>query len=308
MKRSILAALTAILLVEAGPVARAEPVEVVATTTDLGRLFGDIGGERVDCTVLCKGWQDPHYLQPKPSFAARMRKADLLAYIGLQLEVGYLPVLIESARNRELLLGASGNVPMARGITILEVPEGEVSRAQGDVHPEGNPHYWLDPRNLLIMAETAESSLIRVDPAGSAIYHQGKEELRRRLEAAIPLWEERMASHRGATVVCHHKQWEYLCRWLGLEVLDYVENKAGVPPSPRHLQDLVADMRHHEVGVILAADFVDLGAARRVAEETGATLVVLPASVEGEEGVETFEDLFSTLVERIAVALEGRAR
>jgi zinc/manganese transport system substrate-binding protein len=280
----------------------AREIRVVATTTDVGALYRRIGGEQVDVTVLCRGWQDPHYLQAKPSFAARMRRADLLAYVGLQLEVGYLPVLIESARNRNLLLGASGNVPMAEGITILEVPEGEVSRAQGDVHPEGNPHYWLDPRNLLVMAETVESSLIRIDPEGSEGFHERKEAFRRSLSERIPDWEERMAPLRGRRVVCHHKEWEYLCAWLGLEVLDYVENKAGVPPSPRHLQDLIADMRHHGVEVVMAANFVDPGPARRVAEETGARVVILPASVEGEEGIDEPEDLFEVIVERLESA------
>lgn len=304
LRRLLMLALLTICLLPSTS-APAQTLKAVATTTDVGELYRIIGGDRVELEVLCKGYQDPHYLQAKPSFASKMRRADLVSYIGLELEIGYLPLLLEASRNRNLVYGASGNVPLSVGIEVLEIPHGQVSRASGDVHPLGNPHYWLDPRNLRLMAETVEMSLVRLDPEGADEYHARKEAFLARLDEAIVEWELRMAPHRGKQIVCYHKQWEYLTNWLGLSTLDYVENKAGIPPSPRHLSELVANMAHHRIPIILSANFVDDSPTERLAEDTGAMPLILPASVGGEDGVDDFFMLFDLLTARLDAAFRA---
>ena len=152
----------------AGPAAAR--LRVVATTTDIAAVFRAVGGDDVEVEAIARGYQDPHYLEAKPSYIVKLRRADALAYVGLELEVGWLPLLIEGARNDELLLGRRGNIPMSVGIEILEIPTGEVSRAEGDIHPLGNPHYALDPRNFVVMAEAAGNELARLDPERSESY------------------------------------------------------------------------------------------------------------------------------------------
>lgn len=279
----------------------AKEVRVITTTTDLAEVLRTVGGDRVRITTLCKGYQDPHYLEAKPSFVVDVRRADLLAYVGLQLEIGWLPLLIDGSRNADLVAGARGNLPMSAGLAVLEVPEGGVSRAQGDVHPEGNPHYWLDPRNLAVMARTAAAGLARIDPQNGALFETNRAAFERRLEEAIPRWEARMAPHRGKQIVCYHKTWEYLLAWLGLEVAGYVENRPGIPPSPKHVQEIEAIMRQRGIQVILAEVFVGTHQVEGLARRTGAQLLILPTSVQGEDGV---DDLFQ-LFERLTTALDA---
>lgn len=282
----------------AAPAARAE-LKVMTTTTDLQALFQEIGGERIQVRSIAKGDQDPHYVEAKPSYIVHLRKADALAYVGLQLEVGWLPLLIDGARNDHLILGAAGNIPMSRGLKILEIPEGDVSRASGDIHPEGNPHYWLDPRNLGLMAENAEGALSRLDPEGANYFAARREQFVARLQSAMEGWERRMAPHRGKELVCYHKQWEYLAGWLELRLVGYVENKPGIPPSPRHVQELEGLMKQRQVPLLLTACSTHPGPAKRVAESTGAELLILPPSVGGDEGAEDLFELFELITVRL---------
>lgn len=289
-------------LVMAGP-AEAKKVRVVATTTDLAEILGVVGGDRVQITTLCKGYQDPHYLEAKPSFIVDMRRADLLAYVGLQLEIGWMPLLIEGSRNADLVAGGPGNLQMSTGIGVLDVPEGAVSRAQGDVHPDGNPHYWLDPRNLAAMARTAQQRLTRLDPAGAAAFEANRAAFVQKLEAAIPVWEKRMAPHRGKPIVCYHKTWEYLLHWLGLEAMGYVENRPGIPPSPKHVQELENTIRERGIKVILAEVFVGTHQVEDLARLTGTQLVILPTSVGGEDDIDDLFQLFDRLTAALDAAL-----
>lgn len=302
--------MVALLLVTTltAPASPARALEIVTTTTDLASLFREIGGERLEIQALAQGYQDPHYVQAKPSYMARMRDADLLAYVGLELEIGWLPLLIRGARNPDLLAGGRGNLVLSEGIEIRDVPRGEVDRSKGDIHPLGNPHYWLDPHNLLIMAETVEAALARLDPEHADHYERRRRDFQSRLRDRIAAWEERMAPHRGTRVVCYHTQWEYLTDWLGLEVVDYVEKNPGIPPSPRHLHGLESRIEREEIPLILMSNFFQRDRVAQLASRAGATLVVLPASVGGREGVDDLFDLFDHLVEEIDGALEGGLR
>lgn len=281
----------------------AKTLQVVASVSDLGSLAEAVGGDRVEVKVLAKGYMDPHYLEAKPSYARLMRKADLLIFIGLELEVGWLPRLIETARNPKLRPGSDHMLEAANVIEeILEVPTGSVDRSQGDIHPFGNPHIMVDPRNALIVAEAIAERLIRLDPDGKADYEDRLLHFRARLKASIDDWEAKTQALRGMPIVTYHKQWEYLAHWLGLDLVDYIENRPGIPPSPRHIESLVSEMEDRDVRMVIGATFIDVDALKEVAQRGSAKAVVLPAGVGGVEGSDSYEVFIGVIVKRL---LEG---
>ena len=298
----------AVLLLVTAPAGAAE-LRVVTTTTDLASLVEIIGGAHVDVEALCRGYQDPHYLEAKPSHMSRLRRADLLVYVGLELEVGWLPLLINGSRNPRLRPGEPGNLAMASGIEILEIPTGEISRSEGDIHPLGNPHYWMDPRNQIVMARTVADRLGELLPEHTDEIASACEAFTVRMDASIAGWEAVLAPWHGQEVVCYHKQWEYLVDWLGFTVMDYVENRPGIPPSPRHVQELIGSMQRSGVRLVMISNFFEPGAARRIAETAGAELAILPPSVGGEDGIDDPFSLFDHLVRELEGALaRGAAR
>lgn len=307
IRNAILLALAAALAGLPAAARATGKLRVVATTTDVGAVMQAVGGDRVQVTTIARGYQDPHYVEAKPSFLVALRKADVLAYVGLHLEVGWLPLLIDGAHNQAIVAGAPGNLPLSLGLEILEVPTGPLSRASGDVHPEGNPHYWLDPRNIIKMAATAERGMSRLDPAGAPAYARNRDAFVDKLQGQIPVWEKRMAPWRGKTLVCYHKEYEYLARWLDLDILDYVESKPGIPPSPRHLQELEATMKQRQVLVLVASVFVRPGELEELGQRTGAELVILPPSVGADNGVDDIFALFDRITADLDAAF-GKAR
>jgi zinc/manganese transport system substrate-binding protein len=196
--------------------------------------------------------------------------------------------------------GAPGLLEAATAVEhVLEVPEHELSRAEGDIHPYGNPHFMLDPRNALAVASLMANRLSELDPDGREVYERGAATFREKLGAKMTEWQERTAPHRGHAVVAYHKQWEYLADWLGMEIADYIESKAGIPPSPRHVASLIDRIRQEEIEIVLAATFVDVDAAEKVAERGGARLVILPAEVGGVDSAPDYFELMETIVTRI---------
>ena len=277
----------------------AEPLFVVTTTADLAAIAKSIGGERVKVESIAKGFQDPHYVEAKPSYMRLINQARLLLHAGLQLEVGWLPLLVQGARNPNLV-----SVNLSEGINVLEIPHGPITRAQGDIHPEGNPHYWLDPRNGPIMARRIGRQLAALSPADSAYFDKNLKSFEADLNRRRQRWEELMAPFRGAQVVAYHKQWEYLAQWSGLSILDYVEDKPGIPPSPKHLANLIRTMQQRKIKALLVANFTNPSLPQSAAERAGAKMVVLPASVGGEKGIETYPELFEWITGRLAEALK----
>jgi zinc/manganese transport system substrate-binding protein len=302
MKSAFFAAFICVLVAAGQAVCE---IRVVTTTADLAALARAIGGDRVEVKSIARGYQDPHYVQAKPSYMRLVNRADLLVYTGLQLEIGWLPLLIEGGRNRAVVSGGQGNLNAARGIEVLEVPEGEVDRTMGDIHPEGNPHYMLDPRNGLQVAAALAGRLAELAPEDAEVFAQNLEKFREDLREQIADWEQRVAAFGGKRVVAYHRQWEYLASWLGLEIVGYVENRPGIPPNPRHLSALIEQIGRADIEVILCANFVDPATAKRVADKVGAPLLTLPITPGGEEGVETYSDLFEMIIGRLEESLAG---
>ena len=265
---------------------------------DVAAIVKAIGGERATVESIAKGSQDPHYVEAKPSYMRVMNRARVLFYTGLQLEIGWLPLLVQGARNRSLV-----QVDLSEGISVLERPTGPISRAQGDIHPEGNPHYWLDPRNGISMARRIAQELKGIAPGDAALFDQNLKNFETDLDRRRQKWEERMAPFRGAEIVAYHKEWEYLAKWLGLSIIGYVEDKPGIPPAPQQVANIVRTMQQRKVKALLVANFTNPAIPQSVAEKGGAKLVILPASVGGEKGIDSYGDLFDSIVGKLAEAL-----
>ncbi len=299
MKRILILA----LLMTAGTAQAGGRLNVVCTLTDLGWLAGQVGGEDIEVTVLCPGPYDPHFLPARPSLAKALGKADLLCYNGLDLEVGWLPVLLDKARNPRVRAGQPGDLDCSAALAaVLEVPAGQVSRAQGDVHPDGNPHYLLDPRNGVRVARLLAGRLALLRPEAAERFAARAETLATDLEPRIAAWQAAAAPVRAHPLVIYSKQWEYLADWLGLQLLGAVEHRPGIAPSPRHVDELTAQARAAGVTELVAAPWNHLDAAAKAAERMGATLVELPAAVGSLPGADTYPAMFDLILAGLTAA------
>ncbi|MEX2529963.1 MAG: metal ABC transporter substrate-binding protein [Gemmatimonadota bacterium] len=286
-----------------GTASAEDPLRIVTTTTDLADIAGIVGGERVDARSLALGEQDPHFVEPRPSLILELRRADLYAQVGLELEVGWAPLLLDQSRNPQIQPGARGHLDLSTFVEVLDVPTTRVTRAQGDVHPFGNPHYWLSPANGRRIAEAFAQRLSDLDPTGSEVYAANLERFLAEIDSLEAEWEPLVAPFRGQPVVAYHASWKYFVEFLGLEILDYVEPLPGIPPSPRHLADLVDRMNRAEVQIIVAEPFYDTRVPSTVANRTGARLLVLPSSVGAVPGVTGYLQLLDHNVRSIVGAL-----
>jgi zinc/manganese transport system substrate-binding protein len=278
-------------------------LQVVATLPELGDLARQVGGDQIEVFTIAKGTQDPHYLEAKPSFSVKLNRADLLIYSGLELEIGWLPLLIQGARNPKVVAGGRGELNASKALDrILEVPTGNVDRSEGDIHPLGNPHYLLDPRNGLKVADRIAVKLKALDPDHAAVYEQNRAAYDQKLSAQIAEWEKAAAPLKGLQVVGYHKMWEYLADWLGLNVVDYIENKPGIPASPQHKMELIKMMQEKKIPLILIATYNPPHDADEVARQTGAKVATIPAAVEGEPGTDSYIDLFDHIIKELLAA------
>lgn len=328
----VLALLAAPLAAAAG---QDRPVRIVTSLTTYAAIAREIAGDRATVTAIAQGDEDPHFVQPRPSFVALLRNANLFVSSGMDLEL-WVPALLDRAGNPRVRIGSPGYVAAFQGIRLLEVPA-SVSRAQGDIHVDGNPHIHTDPINAIIIGRNILAGLERVDAAGSAGYRRRAEDFELRLLRATygeelvrlitpatlfdlarndreidfmrrtsyqgrPLferlggWINQAAALRGRQMVCYHRQWSYLSRRFGVECVAYIESKPGIPPTPRHVQEVIALMRERRIPVLFSTNYYDRGQIREVAERTGATAVVVAENTDGVPGVTTYVDLVNSWI------------
>jgi len=254
-------------------------VKVVTTIETLASLARTVGGDRVEVLALGKGYADPHFIEPKLSLVSVLNQADLLAYVGLDLEIGWLPGLVTQSRNPRIQPGQPGNLDCSTTIPVQDVPTQKVDRSMGDIHPRGNPHYWIPPDNAVRVAEEIARRLTRIDPGNGGVYQANLRKFRAQVAARGPGWNERVAKVRGQKVVTYHKSWTYLSSWVGLQEVGYVEPKPGVPPSPQHLANLIALMKREGVRLVLVEMFYSRRTADLVASKAGAKLLSMPSDV-----------------------------
>ncbi len=279
----------------------AAELRIVATLPEFAELARVIGGDRVEVYAIARGDQDPHVLGAKPSHSRRMMKADLLIANGLELEIGWLPLLIQGARNPALREGHDGHLDFADFIEPIEVPQ-HVDRSQGDVHPEGNPHYSVDPGLYPLLAEVLTARLTTLDPEGRTHYEAALARFSRSWSARLADWETRLAPLRGARIVAYHKLWEYLAARYGFEIVDYVEDRPGIPPSPRHVAKLTRRMVAEKVPLLLYSDLVHADVPEKVARRADCRALGLPQAPGSRADTETLETWFETLVSLLEAA------
>ncbi len=302
MKRMFMI-VAAILALTAGT-ATAAPLKVVTTIADLASLTKEVGGDRVDVTSIARGYQDPHFVEPKPSFLMLLRNADLLEAVGLELEIGWLPPLLDQSRNANIRPGTKGYLDLSNGVEILDRPTGAVNRSMGDVHPMGNPHYWLDPANAVRIAIQIERKLEELRPADAPYFQQRLNTFKSKINTANKRWLDMMAPYRGAKIVTYHNSWPNFARHFGLNVVGYIEPKPGVPPSPSHTFELIGLMKEQKVKAIVMEPYFDQKTPQSIADRTGAHLVVLYPSVGGaKSGTDDYFQLFETNIVNLIKAL-----
>lgn len=253
-------------------------LKVVTSTTDLASIAKSVGGARVTVSHVSEGYQDPHFAEAKPSFLLRMRDADVFAFVGLDLEVGWMSLLVDGARNPKIRPGGAGNVDVSAAIQVLDAQR-NADRSQGDVHPLGNPHYWLDPDNGRKIARLFDRKFSELAPAHSAEFSRNRQAFETRLNAAEKDWQDELAAIKGKPVVAFHTSWKYLAEYTGMKIVGFMEPKPGVPPSPSHLAGLILQIRRTGAQAIIMEPFYSRKDADFVASKTGAKVLVLPPSV-----------------------------
>ena len=274
------------------PAASAKKLNVVTATTDLGALAQEVGGDKINVDSIAKGYQDPHFVEAKPSFLLKLRQADLLIVVGLQLEIGWLPPLITQSGNARIQVGANGYLDASQFAEILEIPQGTITRAMGDVHPLGNPHYWLDPDNGRRVAKGITQKLSEMDPGDAAYFQQRDQDFERRLAEADKKWLSEMAPYRGRKVVTYHNSLPNFAKHFGLEVVGFVEPRPGIPPTPSHTIDVINMMKRDHVKVIMVEPYFDLKTPNAIARDTGGTVVQSMPSVGGVKEITNYFQLF----------------
>ena len=279
-------------------------IRVVATTEDLASLAREVGGDKVQVDALAKGYQDPHFVDPKPSFILQVSRADLLIAVGRELEIGWLPPLISSGRNAKIQPGAAGYLDASQNVKILEIPTGQITRAMGDVHPSGNPHYWLDPDNGRKIAQSIRDKLSELSPNDKAYFAQRYADFDKRLGEAQKKWDATMAPYKGTKLVTYHRSWPNFMERFGLNVIGYVEPKPGIPPSPSHTLDLIGEMKNQDVKLIVVEPYFDLKTPQAIANQVGGKVLILAPSVGGAKEASDYIQLFEYDVNLLASTLK----
>ena len=283
-------------------------LNVVATTEDLASIGREIGGDRISIESIARGYQDPHFVEAKPSFILKLQKADLLIVVGRELEIGWLPPLITQSRNSRIQPGAEGYLDASLQVEILEIPTGQITRAMGDVHPLGNPHYWLDPENGKRIGKEIADKLSELRPNDRAYFQQQLATFTSRLDEAEKRWLTTMAPHKGTKVVTYHRSFPNFAKRFGLDIIGYVEPRPGIPPTPQHTLDLINEMKRQNVKIVLVEPYFDLKTPNSIGRGTGAKVLVMPPSVGGVKEVTDYFKLFDYDINLLVNAIKSTAQ
>lgn len=278
-------------------------VTVVTTLPSFADIAKNVGGDEVNAISLTRGNQDPHFVDAKPDLMLTLNKADLLIRAGLGLEDGWLPPLLTGSRNGKILNGTDGNLDVSSAMVLKEVPKTPLDRAQGDVHPGGNPHFMVDPRNGIVLANAIAERLAKLDPGKAEDFRKRAAAYSADLKKHIEQWDKDLKPFAGTQVVTYHKSWIYFLDWAHFKEMGTVEPKPGIPPSPEHVVQLIHLMKQQKIKLILMEPFYPKGVAQDIAQQTGAKLLVLPVEVKGNSEAKTYIDVFDQIVKQIKAAL-----
>lgn len=308
MKKYLLSILCSLFAcaIAASAAAPADKLKVVATIEDLGDIVRTIGGDRVDVTIIARGRENLHQVATRPSHLIAMSRADMFVQVGLSLETGFVPGLLENSRNEKIQPGAPGFVNCSEGWTALDVPA-SLSRKAGDVHPQGNPHMNLDPRAGKQFAERIFQGLCAIDPHSKEAYQQRFDEYSKKLADAGQRWVEMGKAWKGKKLVVYHQEYNYLAAAYGIEITGAIEVRPGIPPTPNHLAELVERMKHEELGVIATATWSNNDEVAEVAKETRWRVAELPNQCGGLPGTDTWIGMMDVLHTRLQQAFVSAA-
>ncbi len=284
---------------------QAKKLNVITATTDMAALAQEVGGDHISVESLAKGYQDPHFVEPKPSFLLKLRQADVLISVGLQLEIGWLPPLVNQSGNARIQVGASGYLDASQFAEILDIPSGPVTRAMGDVHPLGNPHYWLDPDNGRRLARGFAQKFGELDPPDAAYFQQRFQDFDKRLSAAEQKWDAEMAPYKGRKLVTYHNSFPNFAKHYHLNVIGYIEPRPGIPPTPSHTIELIGLMKRENCKLAIVEPYFDLKTPNSIGAATGAKVVVYLPSVGGEKQVTNYFELFEYDIGLITKAFQS---
>jgi zinc/manganese transport system substrate-binding protein len=281
-------------------------LRVISSLQDFASIAQSIGGDRVETFALAKGYQDPHFVDAKPSFVLQLSRADLLIVAGLELEIGYLPPLIDQSRNDKIHPGNPGYLDASVGCDILQRPTTQVTRAMGDVHPYGNPHYWIEPENGRVIARAIAARLSQLDPAGSAVYQKNLAAFETRLTQKEAEWTAKMAPYAGTKIITFHDSWPNFAKAFKLVIAGHVEPKPGIPPSPTHTLEIINLIQAQKIPVILVEPYFDRKTPDSIASKTGVSVVTFYPSVGGTPAIKDYFSLFDANIDAFVAAVKGK--
>ena len=283
--------------------ADAGTIKVVTTLTDLKSITELIGGNKVSVTSIATGYQNPHFVDPKPSYIISLSNADLFVTVGLDLETGWSPQLLSSSRNTKIQKGAAGYVDASEGVGLLQVPT-SANRAEGDIHIYGNPHYWLDPLNGKVIARNIANGLERIDPSNKSTYETNLQAFYKNIDTKMQEWQAKMAPFKGTKIIAYHNEWVYFEKRFGLQIVDFMEPKPGIPPTPSQLVKVINEVKSNNIKVIISSPYFTTSSSDVVVKQTGAKAVTLATSVGAFAPVKNYFDVFDYDIAQLTAALK----
>ena len=298
-------AAAALLALSTAPTPALKKLNVVTTTPDLGALAREIGGDAVEVKTLAKPSEDPHFVDAKPSHIVTLNRADVLIEGGAELEVGWLPPLLESARNDRIAAGSPGLIIASQGIRMLEVPA-TLDRSRGDVHAQGNPHFFIDPFAAKIVAAHIADHFSKVDPASAPLFKANLAKFNAGVDAKYVEWQKLMAPFKGAKIVTYHNDFMYFAERFKLEVVETLEPKPGIAPSAAHIAQVIAKMNAQKARVILVQPYQNRKTAETVARQVDGVVLDVSQQPGAIRGTDTYVTMMDTLIRSIATALQGK--
>jgi zinc/manganese transport system substrate-binding protein len=283
--------------------ANAGTVKVVTTLTDLRSITELIGGDKVSVTSIATGYQNPHFVDPKPSYIISLSNADMYVTVGLDLETGWSPQLLSSSRNTKIQKGSAGYVDASEGVGLLQVPTA-ANRAEGDIHIFGNPHYWLDPLNGKVIARNIANGLERIDPSNKATYEANLQTFNKNIDDKLKEWQAKMAPFKGAKIIAYHNEWVYFEKRFGLQIVDFMEPKPGIPPTPSQLVKVINEVKSNGIKVIISSPYFATSSSDVVAKQTGVKALTLATSTAAFPTVKNYFDVFDYDINQLTAALK----
>lgn len=278
-------------------------VKVATTLPDLASITQYVGGDHVDVFSIAKGYQNPHFVDPKPSYIVKLSRADMFVTVGLDLEKGWAPQLVESSRNSDIQRGSIGYVDASEGIGLLQVPQ-TVSPEEGDIHIYGNPHYWLDPIRGKKIAENIYNHLVEISPENSKAFAKNLEVFKSKIDEKMSEWKSKMKPYVGTKIIAYHNEWVYFEEQFGLEIVDFLEPKPGIPPTPSQLVSVINKVKSQDIPALINSPYFSSKSPNVVARNTGVELVPLSTMTGGYDEVNDYIDLFDYNINMLVKALE----